>query len=179
VDPRQTLTLFDAYLADRRLRLEAVVIGGAALNLLGVVSRPTQDCDILHPLLPPSIAGAARSFAVELRATGELLQDDWLNNGPMSLAGQLPGGWQDRTQPVFRGMAIELSCLGRIDLLRSKLFALCDRGLDLGDCIALAPSAGELREVLPWLEAQDAHPDWPTHVRATASDLSKRLAHGV
>ena len=47
--PRETLAAFDRYLAARDLRLEAVVIGGAALNLLGVVARPTKDCDILSP----------------------------------------------------------------------------------------------------------------------------------
>ena len=37
--PRETLLAFDTYLADRGLRLDAVVVGGAALNLLGVISR--------------------------------------------------------------------------------------------------------------------------------------------
>jgi hypothetical protein len=51
----------------------------------------------------------------------------------------------------------------------AKLFALCDRGIDIGDCIALAPTA----TVLPWLELQDANPDWPAHVRVTLTDLGK------
>jgi hypothetical protein len=41
--------LFDQHLATRKLRFEAVVIGGAALNLLGVVSRLTKDCGTLTP----------------------------------------------------------------------------------------------------------------------------------
>ncbi len=44
--PGDTLEAFDRYLTDRGLRLDAVVIGGAALNLLGVISRalaPTAD----------------------------------------------------------------------------------------------------------------------------------------
>ena len=49
--PAEVLAAFDRYLAARSLRLEGVVIGGAALNLLGVVSRPTKDCDILLPPL--------------------------------------------------------------------------------------------------------------------------------
>ena len=44
--PREVLTAFDGYLGKRALRLDAVVIGGTALNLLGIVSRPTKDCDI-------------------------------------------------------------------------------------------------------------------------------------
>lgn len=177
--PRETLTAFDRFLEDRALRLDAVVIGGTALNLLGVVSRPTKDCDVLHPALPPAIAEAAREFAALQRAAGEALQDDWLNNGPQSLVSQLPAGWQERLQTVFTGAALELRCLGREDLLRSKLFALCDRGIDLRDCVALAPTARELRAIRPWLETQDANPDWPAHVRETFADLAKRLGHGV
>ncbi|HMG57353.1 MAG TPA: hypothetical protein VK601_27830, partial [Kofleriaceae bacterium] len=82
-------------------------------------------------------------------------------------------------QEAFSGVAIELRCLGRMDLLRSKLFALCDRGFDLGDCLALTPAADELAAILPWLEQQDGNPDWPAHVRATLADLGTRLGHGV
>jgi uncharacterized nucleotidyltransferase DUF6036 len=177
--PFEVVTAFDRFLAGRALRREAVVIGGAALNLLGLMSRPTKDCDILHPELPVAIAEAARAFVVEMRAAGEVLQDDWLNNGPATLAHVVPDGWMTRLQPVFSGTALELSTLGRGDLLRSKIFALCDRGIDLGDCIALAPSADELRELAPWLEAQDGNPDWPEHVRGTVADLARRLGHGL
>jgi hypothetical protein len=170
---------FDSFLAARGLSLEAVVIGGAALNLLGIVSRPTRDCDILHPELPVAIHEAARVFAVEMRGQGEVLRDDWLNNGPASLAGVLPGGWQERLQLVFSGQAVLLRSLGRQDLLKSKLFALCDRGTDLADCIALAPTEDELSAAVSWVEAQDAHPDWPAHVRATLEGLARRLGHGV
>ena len=179
MSPRETLEAFDRYLADRSLRLEAVVIGGAALNLLGVISRATKDCDILDPPLPAPIAEAARSFAADARKRGTELQDDWLNNGPASLVSVLPPGWRERLQTVFSGVAIELRCLGRMDLLRSKLFALCDRGLDLGDCLALAPAADELGSILPWLEQQDGHPGWPAHARETLADLGRRLGHGV
>jgi hypothetical protein len=173
------LIAFDQYLALRSLRLEAVVIGGAALNLLGVVSRPTKDCDILHPALPREILEAARAFAADTRSRGDTLDDDWLNNGPASLAQHLPPHWQARLQIVFSGQALLLRCLGRDDLIRSKLFALCDRGLDLPDCVALAPTPDELATILPWLERQDANPDWPAHVRATVADVAKRLGHAV
>lgn len=177
--PRETLSAFDRYLAGKALLFEGVLVGGAALNLLGVVSRPTKGCDILYPTLPEEIQAAARSFAVEVRRTGEALADDWLNNGPESLAKQLPDGWEKRVQSVFSGLALKLQSLGREDLLRAKLFALCDRGLDLGDCLALAPTADELAALLPWVEQQDLNPDWPAHVRATLADLGKRLGHGL
>ena len=177
--PRATLVAFDQFLAARGLQLEAVVVGGAALNLLGVVTRPTKDCDILHPALPAAIAEAARSFAVEACARGEPLADDWLNNGPSTLVAQLPAGWLDRLQPAFAGRALLLRTLGREDLLRSKLFALCDRGLDLGDCVALAPTRDELQALRPWLDRQDGNPDWPAHVGVTLDHLARRLGHGL
>ena len=80
---------------------------------------------------------------------------------------------------MFRGNAIELHTLGRSDLLKAKVFALCNRGFDLPDCLALRPTMKELAELLPWLEVRDLHPGWPAHVRATVADLGRRLGHGV
>jgi hypothetical protein len=102
-----------------------------------------------------------------------------VNNGPASLAQHLPSAWQARLQIVFTGQALLLRCLGRDDLIRSKLFALCDRGIDLADCIALAPTADELATILPWLEQQDANPDWPGHAGAIVADVARRLGHAV
>jgi hypothetical protein len=177
--PRETLEAFDAFLAERGLGLDAVVVGGAALNLLGVVSRPTKDCDILWPQLSDEIGNAAKAFAVVRRQAGEVIPDDWLNNGPASLSAQLPADWRDHLQTVFSGRALRLECPGRNDLLRSKLFALCDRGLDLGDCLALAPSREELVSLLPWLDLQDGNPGWPAHGHTTLADLGQRLGYGV
>lgn len=133
----------------------------------------------MYPLLPLDIRDAARAFARALREQGEALDDDWFNNGPASLADSLPDGWPTRLQMAYQGRALILRCLGRTELLMSKLFALCDRGIDLQDCVALAPTAEELRDILPWLEQQDAHYEWPAHVRATLEDLGRRLKHGV
>ena len=177
--PRPTLEAFDRWLADRELRLEAIVVGGAALALLGITDRQTRDVDILHPDLPEEIAAAARTFAVDLRAQGSVLGDDWLNNGPRQLTSVLPPGWQLRTRRVFEGASLTLTTLGRADLLKTKLFALCDRGTDLPDCVALAPSAAELDEALAWLEEQDTHPGWPEHVRSTLDALQRRVDDGV
>jgi hypothetical protein len=154
--PIDTIEAFDLFLRDRGLRFDAVVIGGAALSLLGVVSRPTQDIDILAPEIPQEIHIAARAFAVEIRAAGEILQDEWLN-----------------------GSALHFRCLGRHDLPCAKLFALCDRGIDLDDCIALAATSDELQNVLTWLQLQDANPDWPEHMRNTIADVAKRISHDV
>jgi hypothetical protein len=117
MESRKTLEAFDRFLADQALRLEAVVIGGTALNLLGVITRPTKDCDILHPALPKEVLAAAVAFAASRRHIGEALSDDWLNNGPSSLTKHLQAGWEARLQPAFAGNAILLRSLGRLDLL--------------------------------------------------------------
>lgn len=177
--PAVTIPAFDAFLAAKDLHLEGVAIGGSALNLLGVVDRETRDCDILAPPLSEEVLEAARAFARQQRAAGTILRDDWLNNGPESLARILPPGWQNRVVPLFAGKAVRLSALGRADLLKTKLFAYCDRRTDLDDCIALAPTKAELDEALPWVEYQDANELWPAHVRAMFAALSGRLGHGV
>jgi len=177
--PRPTLEAFDAWLASRSLQLEAIVVGGAALVLLGVTERQTRDVDILHPELSAEVTLAARAFATHLREQGVELADDWLNNGPMQLAEVLPDGWRLRVRSIFEGAVLRLTVLGRADLLKTKLFALCDRGTDLADCIALAPDPDELDEAEPWLAEQDANPMWPEHVRSTLADLRRRLGHGL
>jgi hypothetical protein len=175
----ELISAFDAFLVQRGVRLDAVVIGGMALNLLGVTARATRDCDVLEPPLSKAVMEAAHAFAHAERARGEALDDGWLNAGPASLAAHLPEGWRERLQPLYEGSSIRLECLGRDDLLRSKLWAVCDRALDLPDCVALAPSAEELARILPWLEQQDLHPDWPGHVHEVLADVGKRLGHGV
>jgi hypothetical protein len=78
---RSTLVNFDVYLAGIGLVLDAVVVGRAALALLGVTGRQTRGCDVLDPDLRCRSWDAARAFAAERRRLGEALDDDWLNNG--------------------------------------------------------------------------------------------------
>lgn len=155
------------------------MIGGAALALLGVIQRPTKDCDVLAPPLSDALSQAARDFARAQRSRGFELDEDWLNNGHASLVAVLPQTWRDELQLVFQGDALVLRTLGRLDLLRSKLFALLDRATDLDDCLALAPTEDELAAVLPWLCEQDGHPQWPEHSRRVLADLGRRLGRGV
>jgi len=177
--PTETIPLFDDYLAKQHLSFEAVVIGGAALALLGIIGRETRDFDIIEPLLPEAVAEASRSFAAERSGKGEVLRRDWLNNGPALLARLLPSGWRTRLQLAFKGRAITLWSPGRPDFLLTKLFALCDRGLDLSDCVAMAPTAAELAAAADWVVLQDMNPEWPAHVQATLRDLGRRCGHGL
>jgi len=177
--PLPTIQAFDAFLKARGLRLDAVVIGGSALALLGVIDRQTRDFDILKPDLAPEVLDAAQAFAKQMRDDGTELGDDWLNNGPSQLVSTLPSGWEARCRPAFAGDALELTTLGRSDLLKTKLFALCDRGTDLADCIALSPTQAELTDAQAWVTTQDANELWPAHVAEVFDDLRGRLGHGV
>ncbi|PWU13298.1 MAG: hypothetical protein C5B49_14910 [Bdellovibrio sp.] len=177
--PVEILQKFNIYLAAKGLSFEAVVIGGAALAILGTITRETQDCDVLSPKIPAEILHAARDFSREIIAGGGDLKEEWLNNGPTSLLEVLPREWRSRKQNLYSGKALKLEPLGRPDLLRSKFFAYCDRQQDLPDCIALKPTKAEILETLDWLHRQDAHPGWPEHVSKSMSALAKRLGYDL
>lgn len=177
MNPQFVVKEFDSFLAARNCRFEGVCIGGTALVLMGIIQRATQDCDILVPHIPTEIRELAREFARMLTDSGTPLISGWLNNGPASLTLDLPAGWEDRVVRLCDGEALVLTSLGRKDLLRSKLFALCDRAVDRSDCLMMAPTKEELLEVSPWLQERDANPDWPTHVTDTLSDIARELGY--
>lgn len=172
---KDVLRAFDKHLADEGLHFEAVIIGGAALIVMDVVDRQTKDVDCLDPLIDARIKQASVEFAK--RHPKFRLQPDWLNNGPSTLKTELPKDWTTRLRSIYRGKALDLSTLGRIDLLRSKLYAYCDRQTDLDDCIALDPTLAELVECFPWVCARDANPGWPDHVLTSFEILARRRGY--
>ena len=169
------LDRFDAFLEQRKLKYETTVIGGAALIVMGITNRRTRDVDCLTPSIPLEIQQAAKEFAKSESDLG--LDEDWFNNGPALLAGDLPEGWQSRRVPLYRGKALVLITLGRIDCLRAKIFAYLDRQKDLDDCVALKPSPDELKECYPWLQERDLNPLWPQHVRTSLILIAKRMGY--
>jgi len=175
--PKETIAQFDDFLFEQELQFQGIVIGGAALGLLGVMNRQTRDCDILYPELPEQIVEAAKAFAEKKRAQGDFLQSDWLNNGPFPVSELLPDHWRKRLLTIYTGKAITLQTLGRNDLLLTKLFGYCDHGTDLADCLALAPSQNELVNAREWLHKQDAHPQWPNHVDDSLNFLARKLGY--
>lgn len=175
--PLKIIELFDKYLHGKGKTFEAICVGGTALNLLGVISRETQDCDILDPRISQDIKELSKEFAAEVTKSGIDLKNDWLNNGPASLSRDLTGDWKAKIQIAFQGDAITLYTLGRLDLIKSKVFALCDRAIDRDDCLKLHPTRLELEEILPWLTQQDANLMWPEHVKETLSELAKELGY--
>ena len=172
----ETIAAFDEYLGTKGLTFTGTVIGGAALIVMEILDRVTQDIDCLDPKIPDDIKKASVDFAQE-RADDLALKENWLNNGPASLKLDLPKGWRKKTVRIYEGKHLTLYTLGRLDLLRSKLFAYCDRQQDLEDCEALVPTAEELETCLPWLVERDANPMWPDHVKTSLRRLAEKVGY--
>lgn len=167
---------FDKFLATKGLVFDAIIIGGAALNILDITDRKTKDVDCLDPEIPEEIKAASQKFAQQ---RGDLALDaDWLNNGPKTLKTDLPKGWRNRTQVLFVGKAIRFEVLGRADFLKSKLFAYCDRtSPDFEDLKSIKPTAIELAESIAWVKERDAHLGWPAHVEKAFEVLKMALGY--
>jgi hypothetical protein len=168
--PQDIVPAFDRHLGRKKLTFSAVAIGGAALSILGVITRHTRDLDLLEAEIPEAIRKAAVEFA-KLNH----LADDWLNVGPAKLSKHLPHGWRKQTQLLFEGTNLKLATLARLDLIRIKLWAMCDRMRDIDDLVALAPSEEELAMATEWVTPLDAHTNWPEHVATNVAALRRRL----
>lgn len=177
--PVEIIEKFDKFLFERKMNFEAIVIGGSALSIMGVISRETHDVDILDPKIPESIIQLSKEFASKELISNTPLKENWLNNGPDSLKGFLRPNWYLRTQVIYTGKAIKFSTLDRLDLIGTKLLAYCDRGTDLKDCIDLSPSLTEISEILPWVKGYDTNPDWPEYVQRRIDYLIERLGDGI
>lgn len=175
--PKLVLEKFDSYLNEQDLNFSAIVIGGAALSILGVITRQTQDVDILDPEIPDDILRASKEFAKTFQIEQTTLNENWLNHGPESLRKYLMADWKKRIVPLFIGEAIHFHTLGRIDLIGTKVLAYCDRGFDLQDCIDLKISKNELEQVVDWVKNYDSNPNWPTYVDSQIQILAKKSGY--
>lgn len=183
MQPSAVIPAFDAYLAERGLRFEAAIIGGAALELLGTIQRATDDCDVLEPSIPAVIQEAAREFA-RCRSG---LAPDWLNSKAhdfVGVPGCLPEGWRSRLREIFVGSALRLLTLSDFDLLCTKLVALIDRGQDYADCVAMAPTPEQLQRAWPFIVQYEGNEEsrqvyWIPAARRQLERLAKELGYVV
>ncbi len=177
-DLEAALAALGDLLAAEDEHIAIVVVGGATLNLLGVVQRATSDVDVIaravrapsgdlrleRPLpFPPALAGSIRTVARDFG-----LPDDWMNAviGAQWTRGLPPGLRQDITWRQYGG-ALEVGLVGRRTMIDLKLFAAVDRGprsVHLQDLVALGPSEEELRSAAAWILTQDAAPEWASLV---------------
>lgn len=174
-----------ALLARRGEQAAIVVVGGTALNLLGVISRSTRDVDVIAAatprggaapgeIRPPDPLPNALTRAVATVARDLGLPNDWLNT---TVASQwvtgLPPGFASRvTWRQYGGLWVGLA--GPRDLVFLKLYAAAD---DVGptsrhykDLLALKPTPADLDAARVWIATQDPSP-------AVAEAVAQVIAH--
>ena len=147
-------------------RVEMVVCGGSALNILGYVHRPTEDVDVIafvgedrnlikaSPLIPELIRAAQR---VQRDFN---LADNWLNAAPASVMDfGLPDGLMDRVETRTYGKNLTIHFISRYDQIHFKLYAAVDqtrREVHYNDLLALNPTAEELEKAALWSMTHDS-----------------------
>lgn len=148
--------------------VQLVVCGGAGLILTGLVSRTTEDVDIVALLnsegelyapvpLPEKLYAAVSQVAEVLG-----INENWLNNGPSSDEGGLfqlglPEGLAERlTRRVF-GSHVTVYFVGRFDQICFKVYAAADRGRGrhYNDLLQLNPTLDELERAAGWARTHD------------------------
>lgn len=171
------LAVLGESLAERGVSFEIVAVGGGSLLLLGLISRPTADLDIVAliqagryikpAVLPPELIDAARATA---RVMG--IREDWINAGPAALLDLgLPAGFARRTvERRYGGLVVHLA--GRRDQVFLKLYAAVDQGPSskhFQDLRALGATREELLDGARWTLTHDPSPGF-------RSELLKALA---
>ena len=147
-----------------------VVLGGAALNLLGIVERTTRDVDVLAitsstledglpSLTPPEPLPEPLKRAIDRVARDFSLPEDWVDTTMgLQLQTGLPPGLERRIHwSRYGGLVVGL--VDRYDLIYFKLYAAADSGgpasVHYQDLLALRPSSRELLEAATWVREQD------------------------
>jgi hypothetical protein len=180
----------------RRQSFAIAIVGGAALNLIGAVSRTTTDVDVLAVANPLELARNARSTLTEapnplpvdlIRAAADVARDlnldeGWLNSGPtLQMRAGLPPGMESRFFWRQFG-SLWVGIPAREDLIALKLFAAVDRsgpgGVDTKDLIALAPTAAELEWATEWVATQDASPAFASTLAMVRQFLLSTIPRG-
>lgn len=170
---KQLLVEFGQLLESRHLAVEVTIAGGSALNLLAITDRLTRDVDVVDPAkIPVEIQIAAADFAAEPRRG---LDVGWFNAAARVYADPLPAGWEDRAKVALTIPGLTVRTLHRDDLIKLKIYALCVRGKDLQDCLALNPNLQELRATRVWLEKLKRGTDWTKDVEIGFGSLEREL----
>jgi len=170
-----------------RTEVALVVVGGATLNLLGLIDRVTQDVDVIaravEPigalparLAPPDPLPDALQRAILRVARDFGLAPDWINTAIARQWSQGLPPWlpQDITWRRYGGL--QLGLVGRRTLIALKLFAAADqsvRSVHAQDLLALNPSDEELDEAAAWVTTQDASDSFPRLVREVVEHVRR------
>lgn len=148
--------------------VRVVVVGGAALNLLGTIERATRDVDVIAlgvvsaetlRLVPLESLPAALERAIATVARDLDIPPNWMNT---VVASQwrigLPPRFADGVEwRRFGGLWVGLA--GRFALTCLKLYAAADQpgpeSRHFQDLLALRPTAAELSAAAEWIATQD------------------------
>jgi hypothetical protein len=198
-DIEEALTRVGELLVAATATYAVVVLGGAALNLLGIVDRTTRDVDVLAfgvpvgerpptEVIPPTepLPEPLRR-AVEIVARDLALPLNWMNTGPALQWRQgLPPGlarrvhWRSYGEPGVGGLWVGL--VDRYDLAFFKLYAAADstgpQSVHYQDLLALAPTAEELVAAAAWVHDQDASPAFHGVLDQVVNLVHRHLARG-
>lgn len=159
-----------------------LVCGGSALNLAGIIERPTRDVDVLGLVkgrepatiaaqqLPEEVTRAAEFVALDLG-----LPSDWLNDAALDVQRLgLPPDILKRTHRLGFGPCLTVFFIGRQDQVALKLYAAIDRTKGqrhLEDLEAIAPTQAEMEFAVHWLLDRETSPQFREAVRSVADAL--------
>lgn len=166
-------------LAERALRYELLAIGGGALQLLGLIERPTRDIDVVglvqdDRLVPLDALPAPLLRAVDDTAAVFHLPTTWFNAGPRALMDLgLPEGILTRAHRRGWG-GLVLHIADRRDQVFFKLYAAIDQGprsKHFEDLRRLEPTTEDLRLAAVWVRTHDPSEGFQRDLRAALRDL--------
>lgn len=163
IDAKILNKLFDE--SDRELRalgqFRVITInGGAALIHLGLIHRATYDIDIFSPQIDSHLKSVFMTVGQNNK-----LGPYWINSTGKAFIKELPSGWEERRQVIFKGQNLEVFHLGRKDLIFTKLLAELDRQEDYEDIIGLRPTKMELKSAEKHLLPLDSSEEWKSQVK--------------
>jgi hypothetical protein len=170
-------------LVRRRPPIHLVVCGGSALIALRLVTRTTQDVDVLATLEDGRLQ-CARPLPDWLLADAEAVRSEislpihWLNDGPADenlFRLGLPVGVAERLVRRDFGAALHVSFIGRYDQIHFKLYAAADQGgRHFTDLKKLEASPDELLAAARWTFTQDVSDAF----RQVVVEVLQALGHG-
>lgn len=176
----RALSAVGELLAAEGAEARVVIVGGAALILLGVIRRATNDVDVIAvargdsgQLAPPEPFSLELERAVRTVARDLQLPPNWMNT-------VVSAQWQTGLPPAFtervewrRFANLWVGLPGREALIALKLYAAADQtGPDsrhMQDLIALRPSDAELAAAATWIQ--------DTQDSTIAEILGKAVSH--
>lgn len=156
-----------------RLRLKdipsvrLVACGGSALIAMGLVSRTTDDVDVValvdahQQLISPAPFPEYLEESIKEVAILMNLSEDWMNYDPSRDSGGLfqnglPEGLLARAHRKDYGSHLITYFIDRIDQIHFKVFASADRlGVHVDDLVALNPSNQEMENAARWCMTHD------------------------